>query len=66
MPTLLISFKKSKKETELKNYALSKSCHSAWIKEAMQEKMDKELRVNIQPIDSEVNSGVPKFNEDIL
>jgi hypothetical protein len=66
-----LSFKKNERDQRLKEYVATKGCKSAWIKEAMEEKMEKEIQL-IFPVQNNTNNNyipynnIPTFNEDIM
>jgi hypothetical protein len=63
---LPLSFKKNDRDRKLLEYIKSKSCKSAWIKDAMSEKMEKEEEIKkIQIKPQQKQTGI-QFREDIM
>jgi hypothetical protein len=64
-----ISYKKNPREMELYLYIEKKSCKSAWMKEACEEKMERETKNSqntVQNNTSNVIPNIPTFNDSFM
>jgi hypothetical protein len=65
---ILISWRNNEKERKLAKYIRNKPCYTAWAKEAMFEKMEKEENEkmkNTNPFNGRLFNGI-HLNEDIM
>jgi len=58
-----LSFKKTEREQKLKQYVKGKTGYSAWVKEAMFEKMEKEESQKNQTQIKTLDMGCVKFDD---
>lgn len=64
-----VSYKKNPREMELFLYIENKSCKSAWMKEAFEEKRERELKNNQSTIqNNSINAipNIPTFNDSFM
>lgn len=62
-----VSYKKNQREADLYLYIEKKSCKSAWMKEAFQEKMERESKCNNSHVQNNILStftDIPTFHNN--